>query len=289
MIRKFLETDKTYLEQNYFFALLEISYHGDVVKDEIYTYVSDENIDDVQGILFFKRNYTWYGDGEEVHKLEPLIYTEDETVEQELMLFAKDRLPEFQKQYPEKHVTLAKWVQETNLQDIQKLLNCGFIAYEPCPILKYSFQNGLLQQPIAPGFYIEELSTDEKAIDAYIEASCVGNDGTGDSKAELTFMMSGAPYFHVFMLKDGEQIVSAATTWHIEEGRSAIENIWTNPSYRKRGCAKTIIASTLNRIKEDGYEMATLSVRGRNGRALRLYQSVGFELMAIQIELLYMG
>lgn len=123
-------------------------------------------------------------------------------------------------------------------------------------------------------------------VEKYIAATKEANDGIADSVNELWFLHGGGNY-SIYLLMDGETIVSAASSWRITKERSAIENIFTAKEYRRKGMAKTIMLYTLKQIQNENYRLATLSMVGRNIKALRLYQSLGFELFYNQIEMIY--
>lgn len=86
---------------------------------------------------------------------------------------------------------------------------------------------------------------------------------------------------------DGKNIVSSCAIWEISDEQAAIENIFCAPAYRRRNCARAIISYGLDELQKQGYKFATLSMRGKNEKAGRLYQSLGFELYFNQIELVY--
>lgn len=55
--------------------------------------------------------------------------------------------------------------------------------------------------------------------------------------------------------------------------KSATENIFVLPEWRRKGIAKAVITEALKFLKNKGKSEATLSVFGDNGRAISLYKS----------------
>lgn len=284
MIRNFAEKDIEFLQQNYIVESFTLLYHGGVIKDKVYTSV-DEN-GSINGILFYRYAETWYAENTDYNRIIPVICTESDDVYDELVEYAKCRFLEMGELFTDKNAALVIWEDANDYLSAQKLLRLGFIEYSVCPCCKYDLTGEIIPFPIPDGMHIEELIYEPEQVNKFIEATKKTNDGNPDDINELWFM-SGEPTHKVYMLMDGETIVSSAAMWKITDERAAIENIFTLPDYRRRNMARVIITNTLNRIKEQGYDFATLSMRGRNLYASRLYQSLGFELYFNQIEFIY--
>lgn len=286
MIRAFTEEDRRYLEENFSFSLLETHYHGDVIKDQMYTSTAEDG--SINGILYFKYHFSWYGENEEYHRITPVVCTEDETCELELMAYAQKWLGEQGERCTGKRAALALWVESDNLKKLQRLMRLGFLEASVCPCCAYDFDRMPLPvYPVPAGMHVEELPFNPESVNRFVEMTRISNEGTPDSINEMWFM-TGEPTYKVFVLMDGNHIVSSASMWRIAENHAAIENIVTSTDYRRQGYGRVIIAYTLGKIKEEGYSIATLSMRGMNKRAHFLYQSLGFELLFNQIELLYL-
>lgn len=128
--------------------------------------------------------------------------------------------------------------------------------------------------------------TDEEGIKAYLEANALGFGGVQDAEGEFRFRVCG-PDTKVYTAKDKGKVVSSVMTWSISEERSATENIFTIPEYRKKNIARATIARGLNDLKKDGFKIATLTCVGDNTPAIAMYISMGFELKYMLIEMHY--
>ncbi len=284
MIRKYIEADNDYINGIEPFALIEMSYHGDVLPDDKYTLVRDEA---PVGVIYFKRHYTWYSDAEQLNRIQPCIVCEEDDVFYELLEFATDWLSVQDELCKDKRAALAAWVDHSDINELSAYMKRGFIEYETCPVLKYDLSGEVPVPSIPTEFSISRLDiSSQEELERYIDATRVANDGSHDSVAELCFM-SNEPSFSAYMLKDGDSVAAVCSTWRITDERAAIENICCVPDYRRKGLTQALMLYVLGQIKESGYSIATLSMRGRNLPAHRLYHRLGFELMTNQIELVY--
>lgn len=284
MIRKFIESDIEYLDKNDMLAYLEISYHKDVIGDFIFSHTDSNNT--LDGVLYFKRHYTWYSENADLNRICPQISTQNDETFAELLEYAKKWLCFHSDDFTDKKPCLAFWENSSGTARLQKFMRCGFMEYSVCPCLKFKLNDSLKIYPVPKNMRIDELTYDPESVAEFIGATGEANNGVHDSEAELWFM-SGESSHKVFMLKDGDKIVSSAAIWRITDERAAIENIFTSPEYRRKNMARVIITNTLEVLRRQGYKLATLSMRGRNLKAMRLYQSLGAELYFNQIELIF--
>lgn len=285
-MRRFTEEDFKFLEDEFPLSALEMRYHGDVVKESAFTL---EQSGSVIGVLYFKRHYTWYygGDDKRMRRcIVPVICAKDDGASTELIAYAVKWLRDKRESFGDMNVALAAWENADDYGEIERYLRAGFIEYEACPCFSYDIAGEIPQAEIPEGMTVRQLPFDEKAVKEFIAATKKANNGIPDSEAELWFM-TGEPSYRIFVLMDGEKIVSSASVWRISDERAAVENIFTSQEYRRRGLAKAVIHYALKAAKDEGFGFATLSLRGRNIAASRLYQSIGFKLYFNQIELLY--
>lgn len=285
MIREYTEKDRAFLEKNNSFSALELSYHGDIVKESAFTSVALDG--HVNGVLYFKYHFSWYGENEDFHRISPVICAEDVKCETDLAEYAIDWLKGQKERCVGKRAALALWVESDEVEKLRRLMKIGFLEASVCPCCIFDFNRMQLPSyPVPDGLTVKTLEFNESSVNQFVEMTKLANDGTPDSINEMWFM-TGNKTYQVYMLMDGETIVSSASLWEIEEGHAAIENIVTAEAYQRRGFGRVIISYTLGKIKEQGYSIATLSMRGMNKKAHHLYQSLGFELFYNQIELLY--
>lgn len=284
MIRQYEEKDLDFVKENDMLASFEMQYHKDVIPNEMFTEVDESG--DIKGVLYFKYHYTWNGPREPYHYIVPCYVTEEDETEYELLQYAKEWFEKQDKLFEGKRAALAIWKDDTEKDAIQKYMRAGFIEYEVNPCCKFDLKNEIPDFPVPQGMHIEEMQFSPETVTKYIKATAAANENTPDSANEAWFM-TGAPDFKVFLLMDGDKIVSGASIWKITDERGAIENIFTVPEYRKKNAARTIITYALKQLKDKEYDIATLGMRGVNQKASLLYQSLSFELFYNQILLIY--
>ena len=286
MIRKYQDSDLNFVQKNDLLASLEIQYHKDVDKDNIYTVTGNDG--EIKGVLYFRYHYTWELETAERNRIVFNIVESEagESVKEEMIEHAKKWCQNMKIECSAKKVCLSTWIDDTDYTALQFYLSHGFTEELPCPCHKFDLEQNIPEYPVLDGMRIEQLPFEPESVNKFIEASKEANGGVPDSINELWFM-SGDDSYKIFVLMDGNRIVSSASIWRINEERSAIENIFTTSAYRNHNMARCIIAYALRQQKEMGYKTATLSMRGNNKKALQLYQSLGFKLYYNQIELRY--
>ena len=76
---------------------------------------------------------------------------------------------------------------------------------------------------------------------------------------------------------NGEGAVGFLVFWTIHD-EVHILNVAVHPDFRRRGIASRVIARLRARAEELGFAFITLEVREHNKPAIRLYESMGFEV-----------
>lgn len=77
------------------------------------------------------------------------------------------------------------------------------------------------------------------------------------------------------------ELVGYGIAWIVLEEVHVV-NLAVDPSWRRSGIGRRILAALLGAGAQRGAEVATLEVRSRNLAAQRLYESVGFRTVAIR-------
>jgi ribosomal protein S18 acetylase RimI-like enzyme len=96
-------------------------------------------------------------------------------------------------------------------------------------------------------------------------------------KAEIGLTL-GQPYFHAYVIKiDGEPVATGER--YTFDGASYISSIGTRPSWRGRGFGEFITRALARDSIDAGLDLIYLGVYAENGRALRLYERLGFEVL----------
>ena len=84
---------------------------------------------------------------------------------------------------------------------------------------------------------------------------------------------------------DGRLIGGVTAFWSDAENRRSgkrigkTEDVFVVPEWRSRGVARQLLAEALRYLKENGIEEARLEVRTNNHSALKLYISLGYEIV----------
>lgn len=289
-IRDYEEKDLDFVQKIDFLMWLQVQYNKDYIKENIFTAIDES--ENVVGIGSLSFHCTWYSmDMDIMHKLKYDIVVDEESkygkiVKSLLMDKLIERCNEYKAEYSNKKICICGWCEADKIEEMQFLIAKGFAMSSVIPVLKYDLSKEIRHYEIPKNIVIEQYPINENAIDKFIEATAAGNNGIADSKAELWFRTGGSS-FKIFAAIDNGKVVSSVTLWNIDEERSATENIFTIPEYRRKNIAREVIATGLQALKDKGGKIATLSVKGENLNAIKLYLSMGYELMYNLIEMQY--
>lgn len=147
MIRNYMDSDLEYLQQLDVIASLELQYHGDVIKNAVFTAVDQEGA--CHGILYFQKHYTG---NEELKRIVPCIYSEEDSYSLELLQYA---IKWYQEQAnSDQKLCLAAWLDDSDMEGLQLYMHEGFMEYMPCPCLKYDLTKELELYQIPEGMTI---------------------------------------------------------------------------------------------------------------------------------------
>jgi len=83
------------------------------------------------------------------------------------------------------------------------------------------------------------------------------------------------------ILRVGERLVGYGGLWRLLD-EAHISNIAIHPEYRRKGFGKRLLVHLLELAVEKGVSKATLEVRRSNAAAQRMYESFGFETVAVR-------
>jgi [ribosomal protein S18]-alanine N-acetyltransferase len=84
------------------------------------------------------------------------------------------------------------------------------------------------------------------------------------------------PLSRIDLLWIDDSLAGYLCTWSIGD-ELHIHNVVTEPGFRRRGVARTLLEGALSRGLEEGLKRAFLEVRAGNEGAIALYRSFGFE------------
>lgn len=291
-IRNYEENDLEFIQQVNFLLWLEIQYHSDYIKENIFIAADDDENKKMVGVASVSFHDSWYAmDKDIMHKLKYDIAVDEENeywkiAKSLLMDKLIEKLKIYKAEHSEKKICICGWCDSDEIGEMQFLLEKGFEMNSVTPVLKYDLTKEIKHYEIPQNIAIEQYSLSGNTIDKLLEATAIANDGVSDSKGQLWFR-SGGKGFKIFTAIDNGKVVSSVTLWDIGKGRSATENIFTIPDYRRKNIAREIIATGLESLKGEGQKIATLSMYGKNLSAMKLYLSIGYELMYNTIEMRY--
>jgi len=289
-IRNYEEKDLEFVQQRDFLLWLKIQYQSDYINENIFTAVDEDK--NVIGVTSLSFHSSWYAmDKHILHKLQYDIVVDEKSqcaglAKNLLMDKLIEKYNSYQKEYSSRKICICGWCGADEIGEMQFLLTKGFAMSCVIPVLRYDLTKEIKHCEIPENIFVDQYTLNENTIDKFIEATALANDDIADSKGELSFR-SGGEGFKIFTATDNGKIVSAITLWDIGEGRSATENIFTIPDYRRKNIAREIIATGLQSLKDSGKKIATLSMNGENLNAMKLYLSIGYELMYNLVEMRY--
>lgn len=82
--------------------------------------------------------------------------------------------------------------------------------------------------------------------------------------------------------EDEERLLAGFLIYWLVHDEIHILNVATDPTRRRRGAARTLLADCLKRGVESGARLATLEVRRSNRAAIDLYASFGFRSVGVR-------
>ena len=130
-----------------------------------------------------------------------------------------------------------------------------------------------------------KMKTDEE-VKCYVQTDAKCNNGAAWNIDTVSWMRY-APEWATFAAFSGDEFLGGVMTFLITEERSATENIFVLPEWRRKGVAKAFITEALKYLKEKGKTMATLCTDGDNKPAINLYKSLGYRMYFVNIEFGY--
>ncbi len=278
-----------------FNKLLELSYsyNGDFKSENIYCAANEEG--DILGVGHLEPHDTWALITKEdmpsdyIYKLrlgisvnfelEPPESLRDELLEALLM-----RAKELKKMHQGKKIRLIKYIASEDNAEIDYLLSKDFAAYRTSFVMKRDLTDEIPDAPEVDGINVVnwKIATEEEKKQ-YLDAEAKSNAGVCWSLNQLSWYSFG-PEWDTFTAFSGDKVVGSTMTWMITDERSATENIFVIPEWRKKGVAKLVITEALKFLKNRGKNIATLSVFGDNKPAIALYKSLGYKMYFTNIE-----
>lgn len=273
--RKFDNSDLSFLQERDFILWLQLQYCGDFCADNTVT-AADEN-GNVTGVAALEYHSSWYGKYNN-NMVSLNICAEDDESVTALVRAAADRVEQLGAENPDKRVLMITFVPDSEKDRLQTLLHSGFCFGKCIPVLGFDLEGEISHYSPPDGVIIEAVGRDDAAVEEYLSATGLANNGTRDSKAEYLFR-AGDKSFMSFRAVSGGKTVGGVSVWSMGEDRGATENIFTVPELRRKNIARELIATALDELKSRGAKLATLSMLGDNAPAMKLYQNIGYKFV----------
>lgn len=205
-------------------------------------------------------------------------------VEMEIFHRLITRAQEVKRAYPNKRIQVSHACPREDLGMIDFLLSQGFYHSLNYLIMKRDLTAPLPEYGRVEGIEIKRWAMETAEEQArYLQAEKDASDRESWSLARLNWFQGGPEWDTITAFHEGKP-VSSCMTWGISSERSATEQIFTHPDWRRRGIARGTIIETLKFLRDEkGKSEATLGVVGGNHAAIRLYKSLGYELIDIHL------
>ena len=278
-----------------FDKILELSYryNGDFKPENIFCAVSANG--DIYGVGHLEPHDTWPLIEKEnmpsgfIYKLRLNITVNAEleppdSVRGGLMDALLMRGSELKRIHPDKKIRIIKYIASDDNTEIDYFLDKGFLSYRNNFVMKRDLTAEISEVPAVAGIKVAnwKMAAKEEKMQ-YLDAEAKSNAGVCWS-LNLLKWYSGGPEWDTFTAFSGNEVIGSSMTWRITEERSATENIFVIPEWRRKGVAKLVITEALKFLRDKGKKMATLCVFGDNRPAIALYNSLGYKMYYTNIE-----
>ncbi|MGE5579262.1 MAG: GNAT family N-acetyltransferase [Bacillota bacterium] len=285
--RRYCEDDLGSIEKINMYCALSIRYHRDVKPENVLCVVGENG--EIAGVGYLKPTQI-EADAKRVFEISTFV----DNVSADGHGFAIEgilvdgfirRANEMELMEPGEDVRLRCFCEADEIDRMQLLMEKGFYPNAVIPVLKYDLHRETKHYQIPDTVQIRELSFKDDEIAKYVSADLMTGESP-QSRAEIRFK-SGDPSFKCFIAVCNAEVVGAVSVWDISEERAATENIFVIEPYRRKNIARELLATALDELKGRGKKIATLSVRGTNVPAIRLYLSCGYTLYYNLVEMVY--
>ena len=101
------------------------------------------------------------------------------------------------------------------------------------------------------------------------------------NKSDFIYELLENQFSFNYVLEENDQIIGYVGVWLMYE-QSQITPIGVDPAYWRRGLGRMLMQEMIELAMKQGCEKMSLEVRISNQPAISLYQSLGFETVAIR-------
>jgi ribosomal protein S18 acetylase RimI-like enzyme len=211
-------------------------------------------------------------------------YQDHSEVKYDLFNALLKRAKEIQVENSINTIKLINYIDANTHKEAQFLIENGFCMQEHQFFMMRNLSEPIPEIPQIAGINIRnwKMATEEEILQ-YLEAeSSVFGHCWSSNRLKW---YRGGPEWNTFTAFAGENVAASIMTWGINGERSATENVFVKPEWRGKGVSKAIILRALHHLKTIGKKQATLTVRGDNLPAIKLYTSLGYKVEGHVLEM----
>lgn len=277
-------------------AELSYLYKGDMKADNIFCAVNSEN--EVLAAADLEPHISWTSIDKDcqapdyIYRLNVNMrinpaHAADKNLRSRLMDVLLSRAEEIKKDYPGKKIRVIKYISTHNNEEMDFFMSKGFVAHRTSLVMKRDLTQEIEASSSSSDYTIVnwKLEKDDE-VKCYVETDAKCNDGAAWNYDTVAWMRY-APEWATFAAFSGDKFLGGIMTYLITEERSATENIFVLPEWRRKGVAKAFITEALKYLKGKDKTMATLCVDGDNKPAINLYKSMGYKIYFVNLEFGY--
>jgi mycothiol synthase len=199
--------------------------------------------------------------------------------EHEMLAWATEQLSELE--YIE-----VNWVADDDEARIQWLEANGFTREEFHFVHFQRSLSGPLDDPALPqGFSIRTSRGNEEdaRLRAVASKAAFGSEMPFEEYWPRTWRLMQSPVYvpehEIFVLAPNGQVAAYCIVWTDEISKVGhFEPVGTHPDFQRKGLGKSLLFEALRRLKSEGMTEADVCTNYDNAAAIRLYESVGFQL-----------
>ena len=285
-LRNFCKDDAKNIATIDMLSMLSYMYNPDYKPENIFCAVEKSNI---IGFAHISPEYDWNNLQDDTCEDFVIKYNiclvdnSNITLKNDLLNSLIKRARELKQLYPHKNLVLNNWFDSTNIDELSYYLSSGFQVGKSCFVMKYDLSKELKVVNKPNGIFFEPLSfADSDNLNNYHRVLRAVFNCQTQSKNYFNWAKNG-PERQVYGAYHNNNLVASITTWRISENHSATEDIFVVPSWRNKGLAKYMVIDALKQLKQQGKSSATLSVFTDNSPAIKLYESLGYEIDAVML------
>ena len=278
-------------------AELQYRYKGDFKPANIFCAVNLEN--EILGVADLEPHISWTSIGENTQNQDYIYrlcvnirinpsYEAHNYLRSSLMDAILERAKEIKKDYPGKNIRVIKYISANNNEEMDLFISKGFIAYRNSLVMKRDLKEEIKTCDSSSEFKIVnwKMETDDE-VKRYVQTDAKCNNGAAWNFDTVSWMRYSPEWATFGAFSKENEFLGGVMTYLITEERSATENIFVLPDWRRKGVAKAFITEALNYLKKNGKTMATLCTDGDNKPAINLYKSLGYRMCFVNIEFGY--